>query len=383
MTVRKRTWKNKDGITSECWMVDITYDHPNGKTERIRKTAPGTTKREAEAYERQILGALINNTYNTNKEVPLYKDFYELWERDYCNVHMRFATQERSKQTSKAHFLPTYGHLRLDEITAKDLAAHQARLLNEGPRKPSTVNLMISTFLSQLNVAVKWGLMDKVPSVKWLKVLPKEMDFFDFDEADRLIKAADDEPELQVMVILALKTGLRIGELLALRWSDVDLIKQVLTVKQSIYDGVLNDMPKNGKTRDIPLTDQVVTVLKEQRLRSALRGEYVFSNPDGTIIHYRNEKNHVLPRLCRKAGLRELRWHALRHTFASHLVMLNVPLKAVQELLGHSKMDMTMRYAHLAPNTLSGSVQLLDSREVFGTIKAQSEISKKIKIVSP
>jgi integrase len=381
MTVRQRKWKNKDGTASSCWMVDITYDHPNGKVERIRKTAPGTTKREAEAYERQIISSLINGTYSTHKEVPLYKDFYELWERDYCNVHMRFATQERSKQTSKAHLLPTYGHLRLDEITAKDVAALQARLLNEGERKPSTVNLMISTFISQINVAVKWGLTDKAPSVMRLKVSPKEVAFFDFDEADRLIKAAEDEPELQAMVILALKTGMRAGELLALRWSDVDLIKQVLTVKQNIYNGVLNKTPKGGKAREIPLSDQVVNTLKEQRLRSALRGEYVFSCSDGTPIHYRNEMGHLLPRLCRKAGLRELRWHTLRHTFASHLVMLNVPLKVVQELLGHSKMDMTMRYAHLAPSALSGSIQLLDSREVFGTATAQKEIAKNIKLV--
>ena len=381
MTVRQRKWKNKDGTSSSCWMVDITYDHPNGKVERIRKTAPGTTKREAEAYERQILGALINNTYNTNKEVPLYKDFYELWERDHCNVHLKVSSQESYKLISKAHLLPTYGNLRLDEITTKELAAHQARLLNGGARKPATVNTMISTLISQLNVAASWGLMSKAPSVKWLKVIPREMDFFDFDEADRLIKAAEDEPELQAMVILALKTGLRIGELLALRWSDIDLIKQVLTVKRNVYGGVINETPKSGRKRDVPLTEQVVNTLKEQRLRSALRGEYVFSNQDGTFINYKNQKNHVMPRLCRKAGLRELRWHALRHTFASHLVMLNVPLKVVQELLGHSSMDMTLRYAHLAPSTRSVSVQLLDSREVFGTIEAQNEIAKNIKLV--
>lgn len=381
MTVRQRKWKNKDGSPSSCWMVDITYDHPNGKVERIRKTAPGTTKREAEAYERQLISSLIQGTYGTRKDVPLYKDFYVLWERDHCDVHLKVSSQESYKGLSKVHLLPTFGRLRLDDITTKELSAHQAQIYDGGARSPATVNTVISALISQLNVAVSWGLLDKTPKIKWLKVPPKEMVFFDFDEADRLIEAAEDEPEIQAMITLGLKTGMRIGELLALRWGDVDMIKQVLTVNRNVYNGQLNATPKGGRTREIPLSDQVVTTLKAQRMRSALRGEYVFSRKDGTLIHYKNHLRHILPRICRKAGLREVRWHCLRHTFASHLVMLNVPLKVVQELLGHSSMDMTLRYAHLAASTKSTSIQLLDSREIFGTTEAQSEQAKKIKLV--
>lgn len=79
----------------------------------------------------------------------------------------------------------------------------------------------------------------------------------------------------------------------------------------------------------------------------------------------RDNVKRALPRACRKAGLREVGWHTLRHTYASHLAMLGVPLKMIQELLGHSTMEMTMRYAHLAPDVKKQAVQLLDSREVY------------------
>jgi site-specific recombinase XerD len=85
----------------------------------------------------------------------------------------------------------------------------------------------------------------------------------------------------------------------------------------------------------------------------------VFCTIDGEMIKY-TELRHPLWRACRKAGLRPVQWHACRHTFASHLVMRGVPLKAVQELLGHSTIQMTMRYAHLAPEVTRDAVNLLD-----------------------
>lgn len=380
MTVRQRKWKNKDGTSSSCWMVDITYDHPNGRVERIRKTAPGTTKREAEAYERQIISALIQGTYGTHKEVPLYKDFYEDWMRDHCKVHMRPSSQRIRGQISKAYLVPTYGHLRLDEITTKIVAEHTSELFDNGRRKPRTVNTIIETLAAQLSVAVQWGLIDHRPKMARLRVPKTERVFLDFDEADRLIEAAKPEPEAHALILLALRAGLRIGELLALRWQDLDLIKQVLTVNRSLAGKVVG-ATKNGKSRDIPLSDDVVEVLQAQRLRTALLGEYVFSIGRDKSSAY-GTVSRLLRRLCRAAGVREVTWHSLRHSFASHLIMLNVPVKAVQELLGHSNIEVTMIYAHLLPGTTATAVGLLDSREVFGTIEAQKNQAKIIDLAT-
>lgn len=366
MTVRQRKWKNKDGTSSSCWMVDITYDHPNGKVERIRKTAPGTTKREAEAYERQILGALIKGEYQTYTPAPLYSDFYANWFESYCKVHLKASTHDDHRTAGTRYLVPTFGHLRLDEITTKLIADEMAKY-KEG-RKARSVNNMFAILRQQLNIAVKWELITKAPKFIWLKVPEDAFDFLDYDEADRLVEHAPED--FRCMILTALRTGMRVGEIMALSWDDVDFIKDVIHVKHSTARGKMY-CTKNNKSRYIPMSSTLREALWSHRLVSKLKGDLVFSNTRGELMqHGSNFK--PLKRACRAAGLRQISWHTLRHTFASHMVMLGVPLRIVQDLLGHSTINMTLRYSHLSPDSKSASVALLDSRETFGTTKAQS-----------
>jgi integrase len=191
-------------------------------------------------------------------------------------------------------------------------------------------------------------------ALKWLRVPPPPFDFFTFEEADRLIAAAS--PETRPMVVTALKTGLRVGELLGLRWQDVDLKAGRLVVRQNIAREEVTT-PKNHRSREIPLGD---LVLGELRAHRHLRSKYVFAKPAGTRLT-KKEAEGRLERDLKRAGLRHIGWHALRHTFASHLVMRGAPLKGVQKLLGHSTMEMTMRYAHLSPDARRDYVLLLDA----------------------
>ncbi len=106
---------------------------------------------------------------------------------------------------------------------------------------------------------------------------------------------------------------------------------------------------------------EAIRILKGHR---HLRGELVFCSRSGRMLK-KTECKHPLWRACKRAGLRRISWHVLRHTFASHLTMRGVPLKAVQELLGHATMEMTMRYAHLSPNVTRNAVQVLDEPAPF------------------
>jgi integrase len=139
-------------------------------------------------------------------------------------------------------------------------------------------------------------------------------------------------------------------------WGDVDLVAGRLMVNRNFVRGdVLT--PKSGKSREVPLSPQTVAALRQDL---HLKGELVFCDRDGVRLQY-DAMNKVLWRLCRRASLREIGWHVCRHTFASHLVMRNQPLKAVQELLGHSTIQMTMRYAHLSPFVKQDAVAVLDA----------------------
>jgi integrase len=194
-----------------------------------------------------------------------------------------------------------------------------------------------------------------------LKNAKADFDYLSFDESDRVVRAA--ECEFKAMIVVALKTGMRLGELLGCRWQDVDLVKRQVRVVRAATRGVIST-PKSGRSRVIPLPMELVEVLRGHGQTTRLRGELVFSGADGALLTRDNVKR-ALPRACRKAGLREVGWHTLRHTYASHLVMLGVPLKAVQELLGHATLEMTMRYAHRGPDVKRGAVDLLDTREVY------------------
>lgn len=372
--IRKRKWKNKDGTTSEAWSVDISYEHPDGRVERIRKTAPGTTRREAEAYERQLTAALINGTYNTAAAapapeppapIPTWSSFCADWLAQVVDVHYKPSSARTTRSACEAHLTPALGELQLDQIDARTISALTAQL--SAGRAPKTVNNLLGVLSTALSTAVEWGHIPSAPTVRWLDVPPQSFDFLDFDEADRLLEKV--EEEWRCLVLVALRTGMRLGELCALRWQDVDLVKRQIRVMRS---ATLREVtsPKNGKARTIPISAALADALRTHRAATALKGELVFCDDEGGMLSRDNLKR-IIPRACRLAGLREVGWHDLRHTYASQMVMLGIPVKVVQELLGHATLEMTMRYAHLAPDTRIAAVELLETREVFGTTASQ------------
>jgi len=152
---------------------------------------------------------------------------------------------------------------------------------------------------------------------------------------------------LEPLVITAINTGLRRGELLALKWDDVDFEQQYLSVRAQ--------NAKAKKSRNIPLNDTVLEVLESWQLQNKKR-EYVFASRSDVPI--KDIKKPWL-RVLREAKISDFRFHDLRHHFASKLVMVGVDLNTVRELLGHSDLKMTLRYAHLAPEHKAAAVSLI------------------------
>lgn len=362
MSVRKRNRRDpKTGAVKKVWMIDVVYEHPNGREERIRKVSPVQTLRGAEAYERQVRAALLEPDKEAPREVPTLASF----ERDfiaYAITNNKPSEVETKKGTMKNHIIPAFGRMRMNEIGPRDIERFKAAKISEG-LSPKSVNNYLTCLRKLLSVAVDFGHLDHIPAVKWLRVPPNRFDFLNFEEAGRVLAGAE-EGIWRTMILTAMKTGLRLGELLALRWEDVDLVAGRLMVNRS-YTRKVFTTPKNGRTRELPLGDDVLAALKAFR---HLKGELIFSKPDGKPLA-KGETKHPLWRACKKAGLRRIGWHSLRHTFASHLVMRGAPMKAVQELLGHSTMEMTMRYSHLSPDVRKDAVRLLDAQS-YGTIAA-------------
>ena len=150
------------------------------------------------------------------------------------------------------------------------------------------------------------------------------------------------------VVALALNTGLRRGELFALRWDDVDFTTNVLTIPRT----------KAGRTRHVPMNAAVRSILGVQESRG--RSPYVLSRATGEApLNSQNFVDRAFTPALKRARIDNFRWHDLRHTFASRLIMRGVDLRTVQELLGHADIRMTLRYSHLSPAHLLDAVEKL------------------------
>jgi len=153
----------------------------------------------------------------------------------------------------------------------------------------------------------------------------------------------------QVLVLVAVHTGMRKGEQLSLRWTDIDFHQRRLTIRES----------KSGEARYIPLNEVAVAAL--QKHPKMIDNPYVFYGRNPGQPMHNGIKNNDWKRYLGEAGIENLKWHDLRHSFASRLVMRGVDLYTVSKLLGHQSLEMTGRYAHLAPEYLKNAVDLLTS----------------------
>ena len=212
-----------------------------------------------------------------------------------------------------------------------------------------------------LNTAVAWELMSQNPfrEVKNVKVKEQDFDFWKPDERDEFLdRCYEVDPDFADAVLVACHTGLRVGELAGLNWRAIDFDRRTMAVKDT-FNFKLNKRFHRTKTHDkaihLPLNDLVLEVFTRRRSNVKTDGS-VFSEE---LLRWSCKR---LQRLCRKFGSRELRFHDLRHTFASCLAMAGADLMVIQKLMRHQSYQMTLRYAHLHPDHLRGATDILVSR---------------------
>lgn len=346
--------------------VDTWIRIPGQKPYRLRRRAPIQTRREAEAFEREIVGRAYG-TRETTKTARTFEDFVRHELRAYSKAHNSSAEVDRKRKCLKMHLLPAFGHLPLDAIGAREIDAYTADKLST-PRAPSkegeparpplsakTVVNHLSVLRKTLVLAHRYGELAAVPVVDWPKIPPQDFDFLSFEEAERLVAGAD-AGQWRTMMLVAMRTGLRCGELRALQWSDMDLVAATIRVKRNATIGGKLKTPKSNRFRDVPLSADALAALKSHR---HLRGAFVFCT-DSERMLLEHECKHPCRRAAKRAGLRVVYWHVLHHTFASHLAMRGAPAKTIQELMGHASLAQTQRYMHLSPNVPRDAVRLLD-----------------------
>ena len=245
---------------------------------------------------------------------------------------------------------PVIGGKRLDEISPFDLERYRRQRKQDG-RSDVTINRELAFLRNVYSMAIAWGKASENPvkHVRFARENNGRMRILSPEEEQRLLACCG--PQLRPLVLTALHTGFRKSELLSLTWDDVDFRRHAMTV-QAAYS-------KNGESRSVPMNAVLTTTLRTIRINVSDESP-VFCNRQGTP--YRSFRT-AFERAVRKAGLKDMTFHDLRHTFASRLVMSGVDLPTVQALMGHKTIGMTLRYTHLTSEHKRQAVRAL---ETFG-----------------
>ncbi len=292
--------------------------------------------------------------------VVTIKDLTERFLTEYSRPRIKDLT--RYRQHVRKYFrmvLPVLGKIPADTLKPADVARARDRLTQ--CFAPGTVRVALAYLAAVFAWATKLGIVATNP-VKGIErpTAATSIDYYSRDEIVALLGAAvaraalgPFERMLAVLVNLAVHTGLRRGELLGLRWQDLDLDTQRLTVAKS-YDG----LPKGGKVRHLRLPSECIPALRDWRRSCPKTSQGVVFPMHTTTLEDR------LPSLLVAAGVRVPAHpcHALRHSFASHFIMSGGNILTLQKILGHSDVKMTMIYAHLAPDFLGAEMERVKFR---------------------
>lgn len=248
------------------------------------------------------------------------------------------------------------------QLRAREIERYKAEKLRvDGERRPlapETINNHLVILRKLLVTAQEWGLIEKLPIIRRLKVPPAHCDWLTPDETARFLTAVEVQyPQWAALFWTALRTGMRRGEIFALQWDDVDLVAGTVTVRHTVFRGKLGS-PKGGRSRTIPLSSRLMRVLKDHRAVTFLKSAFVFPGEDGKLTAHQGHVNRPLLGGLKLAGLRRVRFHDLRRCFASQLISAGRSLKEVQDLLGHESIP--MRYAHLSPERMKEAVEALE-----------------------
>lgn len=325
---------------------------PTGERKRLSGTPEINTKRAAledehDAVEAELAGRRVHKAAPTLAAV--IDDYL-------ATVKMqRSPALWDNRRSQVKHLLKAFGRTRLDRIDLRMIDRYKADQA-AAEYAPGSINQQLLALSNLLRWAKDRSHLRELPKIEKLPLPPKspEAAALEYLEPEALAvvvaKAAD---QTRRMVQLAAHTGLRIGELLALRWVDVDFKLGRVLVRRSVYRGK-EGLPKGRRSRTVPLTAAALAALKAQR---HLRGPHVFCDDDGAPLPYWRALE-----LAQAVGLAG--WHILRHTFGTTLSARGVPLRAIQEWMGHADIKTTMVYAHFSP-VLDSAIAVLDTGETW------------------
>jgi len=282
------------------------------------------------------------------------KTFKEMAEKYMREHSIPKKISSKRDETSLLHLIPFFGSRRLTEISPGQINQYKVMRKEEGST-PATINRELALMKHAYSLAAReweWVKDNPAKRVSMEKENNKRDRWLSPEQERKLLEEC---PEwLTAIVLFALHTGLRLGEILSLNWNGVDLERRTVVVFKS----------KNGERRTIPINERALQVLRSKSKVRSISSNLVFYNENHSQYDYSNLEK-AFRKALGKAGIEDFRFHDLRHCFATKLVQAGADLYKVQLLLGHKTPLMTQRYAHHYPESLRSGVEMLAGQERF------------------
>jgi integrase len=361
-------------LIKKSWWVDFQFDQKRHRRRSPENSRAGALAYEAMSRQKIARGESLDKSADEAMRTEIFARFAKKWFDEYVVPNNKYSEQRTKRYLLNAFLIPFFGKMQIAQITAHDIERYKAQASRDGVTNKTLKNRL--TVLNKcLVTAYEWlELGTHPPKIKWPKCAPSQTDYLSSEECELLLPHA--ERVVYEMILTALRTGMRQGELKGLQWSSMDWQNRSLAVRHSRcdYRKVLGS-PKSNRERHIPLDTDVYEMLFKRKKSTG----YVFEDADGEPFDNKR-LNRRLAAICKKAGLRKITWHILRHTFASHLAMRGVPLTTVQTLLGHSNITTTMRYAHVAPSTLRTAIDMLNPKQLGSANFGQPAVNQWIQL---
>lgn len=285
-----------------------------------------------------------------------YNEWLNGWLNNYIKPTTKIRTYERYKIIVDLHIIPKIGEYELCDISPIILQKTVTELMENGNIKTkkalsaNTINTIISVIQNSLKVARLNGLTSEYVADKIRRphLIEKQIECFTIQEQKLIEQAVLSSKKTKLFgIVLSFYTGVRIGELLSLKWEDIDFNKSIMIINKSCHDGkngIIIDMPKTQNSyRIIPIPKQLLSLLKDQKKKS--NAEYVVSNNNMQVSVRSYQRSFEL--ILKKLRLKHRGFHSTRHTFATRALECGMDVKTLSEILGHKNSTITLnRYAH-------------------------------------
>jgi len=346
---------------SNEWWVFINH----GGRRTSRKV--GSEKAAWEVARKIEAKLTLGETFLQEKKpsVPKLEEYYERFKENYMQTTLKPSTYITYESSFRVHIIPQFGHLRLDQIDRQKIEGFIAKLVKKDMAKDS-IRLILAALSILFTQAVEHKLVTENPVKgvgKFYRKAPKrhkEIEPLTEEESLAFLEATlTYDPKHYPLFLLALHTGMRSGEIGGLQWPDIDWNSKFISVRRAIVRGHITTPKTKGSERKVDCSDDLLRVLADLRRRcqeQALKSGsplclWVFICQKNKPVGMNNVKAIYFKRALRKAGLRDIRFHDLRHTYASLLLAQGEPVTYVANQLGHANPGITLKiYSHWIPN---------------------------------